>query len=89
MDKPVSVASQADPEQLAFVRSTPPFDRLPEKVLDALCLRMARIKLAAGKTLYEKAELGDAMYLVIGGRLQASGGSEGELIDPARRIWNG
>lgn len=77
MDLPVSIGSRSDPELLEFVRSTPPFAGLPDEVLDALCLRMARVRLAAGKTLFEKTELGDAMYLVIGGRLQVSGGSAG------------
>lgn len=76
MDKPASVASRADPELLALVRSTPPFDPLPDEVLDALCRRLTRLRLAAGTTLFEKAEPGDAMYLVIRGRLQASGASE-------------
>lgn len=76
MDRPASIASQSDPELQAFVRSTPPFDRLPQDVLDALCPRMARVRLAAGKTLFAKSEPGDAMYLVISGRLQASGGAE-------------
>jgi NTE family protein/lysophospholipid hydrolase len=89
MDRPASLASRADSELLAFVRSTPPFDQLPDEVLDALCRRMNRMMLPAGKALFEKAEIGDAMYLVIGGRLQASGGSEGAARDKAVEIGPG
>jgi len=81
MDRPASLATRADPELLAFVRSTPPFEQLPDEVLDALCRRMTRTRLAAGATLFEEAEIGDAMYLVIGGRLQVGGASEGAAAE--------
>jgi len=70
METPAA-ASPPDPELLQVVRSTPPFEQLPEPVPEALCRRMTRLRLAAGETLFEEGEAGDAMYVVIGGRLQA------------------
>jgi NTE family protein/lysophospholipid hydrolase len=63
--------SGLDPELLALVSATPPFDRLPVAVREALCGRMTRLELAAGETLFERGDGGDALYLVIDGRLQA------------------
>lgn len=60
---------------LEFLRATSPYDRLPEAVVEALGECMTRVRLAAGMTLFEKGDLGDAMYLVISGH--CVGESEG------------
>jgi NTE family protein/lysophospholipid hydrolase len=80
MNEPPTTPS--DPELHAFVRSTPPFDSLPEQALAALCRRLTYVRLAAGTTLFTQGESGDAMYLVLSGRLQASSTSEGAQTDP-------
>ena len=84
MDQPAPICTTRDPGLLAFLRSTPPFDHLPEAVLGKLCECTTRVRLAAGQTLFEKGERGDAMYLVISGRLQASGESGARR---PRRRW--
>lgn len=67
----------ADPGLLAFLRGTPPFDQLPDSVLESLGLRTTRLRLSSGETLFDKGDRGEAMYLVMRGRLQGSRESEG------------
>ena len=92
MDPPAPTYTTHDPWLLAFLRATPPFDRLPEGVLVKLCERTTRVRLAVGQTLFERGERGDAMYLVVSGRMLTSGESAGTTpaapleIGPGRLI---
>src|SRR4051812_42198604 len=75
MNQSLSAGFASDVELLAFVSSTPPFDQLSGALREALCERMTFVELAAGQVLYEKSAPGDAMYLVIEGRLQCDADS--------------
>ncbi|MGH8705918.1 MAG: cyclic nucleotide-binding domain-containing protein [Burkholderiales bacterium] len=72
MDESAPTHAPLDAALQAFLRATPPFDRLPDDVRDRLCRRMTRLRLARGQTLFEKGDIGEAMYLILSGRLQSA-----------------
>jgi NTE family protein/lysophospholipid hydrolase len=80
---------EADRALRALVRATPPFDHLPEDVLHELCARMTRVRVPAGQVLYEKNDLGDAMYIVIAGGAHAVDESQGAARSTAEEIGPG
>lgn len=88
MDETAAIHSQAGSGLRDLVRSTPPFDQLPAEVLDALCRRMTSMRLAAGQTLFEKDQPGDAMYFVIAGALHSSADASGtpQNFGPGRLV---
>jgi len=81
MDRPAPGLAQANPGLREAVRSSPPFSRLGEAALDLLCSRMVPLRLSAGGIVFEQGEGGDAMYLVVRGRLHGAGEiGPGELV---------
>ena len=63
------------------IRATAPFDRLPDDILSVLEEAGEWKSLAAGEQLFAFGEVGDAMYIVVDGGLQALiPGKDGESI---------
>ncbi len=89
MNQPTPNPTPPDSGLLAFLRSTPPFDQLPEAVLVKLNDRSTRVKLAAGQTLFNSGEIGDSMYLVIRGRLLGSEQTEDGIRTAAMEFGAG
>jgi NTE family protein/lysophospholipid hydrolase len=61
----------------AALRASPTFARLGDAALEMLCRRMTEIRLPAGEAVFEHGERGDALYLVIDGRLRSEGDAGG------------
>jgi NTE family protein/lysophospholipid hydrolase len=83
MDDPDSGRAASGTDLRTLLASTPPFDGLPGDVLAQIARRMTRLELASGQTLYQKGDLGDAMYLVLSGRLGAAPAEDAAAPAPA------
>jgi NTE family protein/lysophospholipid hydrolase len=77
MDDSAAAANAGTSDLFGFLRARAPFDRLPEALLHALCGSMTREHLAAGATLFQAGDIGEALYLVLAGRLLAKRETEG------------
>jgi predicted acylesterase/phospholipase RssA/CRP-like cAMP-binding protein len=77
----------------ALLRSTPPFDDLPDALLDSLAARMSRVRLHDGQVLLDRDDRVDSMYLVVSGALQAADGPSrigpGQLIGEIQILIGG
>ncbi|TFH49176.1 MAG: cyclic nucleotide-binding domain-containing protein, partial [Lysobacterales bacterium] len=57
-------------ERLRFLRSTELLDTVPEALVSKINSRLEEVSLAAGEVLFHEGEVGDAVYLVVDGRLR-------------------
>ncbi|MDA0225708.1 MAG: cyclic nucleotide-binding domain-containing protein, partial [Proteobacteria bacterium] len=77
MADPADPQAPIDPSLTALLGATPPFDQLPQPLLERLCALASTTRLRAGETLFAKGERGDTLYVVRDGRLNV--GRVGEV----------
>ncbi len=58
-------------ERVLALKTVGIFTQMPDDTLAALSPALDEVELAAGETLFEKGDPGDALYVVVAGRLRA------------------
>lgn len=62
-------------ERVFILKRSDVFRELPTRVLESLAAHLQDVELEAGRTLFEKGDLGRAMYIVVEGRILVHDGA--------------
>lgn len=63
-------------EKVIVLKSVDLFARVPDSALCAVAASLGEIRIAAGQPVFHKGDPGDAMYLVVAGRLRVHDGAQ-------------
>lgn len=58
-------------ERVIALKTVSLFEQVPDDTLAALSAALEEVELSAGETVFEKGDPGDAMYIIVAGRLRA------------------